>query len=81
MSVLANKVKSSQIQIRTLPLSEPNEIIEFLSMEKFDSAEAFEFGKKILSICAPIHDAKVYDVDLFPEEGNTDPGIPPEIKE
>ena len=77
-SVIEEKTK---VRLRFKSLSEPNEIIEFQSMEKFDSAEAFEFGKKILSICAPIHDAKVYDVDLFPEEGNTDPGIPPEIKE
>lgn len=72
----------SKIRLQFKQLSEPKEIIEFQSREKFDLAEADGFAKKILGICAPIHDAKIYDVELFKEETKTSLiNIPPEIKE
>jgi len=77
-SVIEEKFK---VRLQFKQLSEPKEIIEFQSMKKFDSAEADEFMKKVMGICAPIHDAKIYDVELFYEERRIDPGIPPEIKE
>ncbi len=73
--------EKSKVRLQFKQLSEPNEIIEFQSMEKFDSEEADEFMKKIMGICAPIHDAKIYDVSVSYEEKRIDPGIPPEIKE
>ena len=78
-SVIEEKTK---VRLRFKSLSEPNEIIEFQSMEKFDAAEALEFIRKMLGICAPIHDAKVYDVKLFHEGSKRSLfEIPPEIKE
>ena len=72
----------SKVRLQFKQLSEPKEIIEFQSKEKFDSEEADEFAKKILGICAPIRDAKVYDVRLFKEETKTSViEIPPQIKE
>ena len=72
----------SKVRLQFKQLSEPKEIIEFQSRGKFDLAEADEFMKKILGICAPIHDAKVYDVELFKEETKRSLiEIPPEIKE
>lgn len=73
--------EKSKVKLIFKSLSEPSEIIEFRSKEKFDSAEAEKFMKKILGICAPIHDAKIYDVELFHEEGRIDQGIPPRMKE
>lgn len=73
--------EKSKVRLQFKQLSEPKEIIEFQSMGKFDSAEALEFAKKILGICAPIHNEGKYTVELFPEEREIDPGIPPEIKE
>ncbi len=73
--------EKSKVRLQFKQLSEPNEIIEFQSMEKFDSEEADKFMKKIMGICAPIHDAKIYDVGVSYEEKRIDPGIPPQIKE
>lgn len=74
--------EKSKVWLQFRQLSEPKEIIEFQSREKFDLGEADEFAKKILGICAPIHDAKIYDVRLFKEETKRSLiEIPPQIKE
>ena len=74
--------EKSKVRLQFKQLSEPKEIIEFQSKEKFDSAEALGFIKKMLGICAPIHDAKIYDVGVFHEETKRSSlEIPPEIKE
>lgn len=73
---------ASKVKLQFKNVSDPSEVIEFQSTREFDSEEADEFVKKIHGICAPIHNAKVYEVELFHKKRKTSSSeIPPEIKE
>jgi len=57
-----------RIKVQFKSISDPSEVIELQSSKEFFTAEeAREFSKKILEICAPMHEAGRYEVEvIFP---------------